>query len=100
MLLMLTGCEQEPNPISAEQAVFVGIWEQGRFGENTNYEYLQISASGYLSYARIDKSGGASTCVVIEKSPINDITNEQIRVSILGLFTSDFEIDKPPAAAG
>jgi hypothetical protein len=45
MVLMLTGCEQEPTPISAEHVAFVGVWEQGKFGGDTTYEYLQISVS-------------------------------------------------------
>ena len=100
MVLMLTGCEQEPTPISAEHVAFVGVWEQGKFGGDTTYEYLQISASGYFSYARIEKSDGVSTCVVIEKMPIESITNRQISVSVLWFFTSDFEINKPPTAVG
>lgn len=100
MALMLTGCEMEPTPISAEHVAFVGVWEQGKFGGDTTYVYLQISASGYFSYARIEKSDGVSTCVVIEKNPIKSITDGQISVSILAIFTSEFEINKPPTAVG
>ena len=100
MVLMLTGCEQEPTPISVEHVGFVGVWEQGKFGGDATYEYLQISASGYFSYARIEKSDGVSTCAVIEKTPIKNITDGQISVSVLGIFTSDFEVNKPPTEVG
>ena len=98
--LVLTGCSEKPTPISLEHAVFVGVWEQGRFGEGTNYRYLQISASGYFAYARFEEKGAVSTCVVIEKSPVKQITNSQINVSFLWFFTTEFEINKPPTEVG
>ncbi len=100
LALILTGCGQEPNPISSQRAAFVGVWEQGRFGQGTTYEYLQISAPGYFSYARFEKSNGISTCVAFEKTPLNKITSTQITVSFLWIFTSDFEINRPPAEFG
>lgn len=100
MALMLTGCGSEPSPLSAEHAAFIGVWEQGEFGQGGTYEYLQISASGYLAYARVEKNEGSSVCIVIEKTRVGKITPSQISVSFLWFFTIDFEINKPPVEAG
>ena len=100
LALTLAGCSQEPTPITSEHVAFVGVWEQGRFGEGTTYQYLQISASGYIASARFEKTGGRTTCVVMARMPVKIFTRSQISASFLRFFTIDFEINKPPTEVG
>ena len=95
-LLFATGCEQEPTPIASEHAEFVGVWEQGKFGEGTTFRYMQISASGYFSFAQIEKNDGISTCSTLDKSPLVSISSTQISISFLWFFTAKYKINKPP----
>lgn len=93
---VLTGCDQEPTPDLAEHPEFIGVWEHGEFGQDGKYVYLQISADGYLAYARSEKDGGTYICVAAERSTVDVLTDAQIRTSILWLFPMDFEINEPP----
>jgi len=97
---VLVGCSQEPAPISQNRTSYVGIWEQGNFGEGTKYQYLQISASGYLASARFAKVGGTTTCSVVGKIPITSITSSKISTSALWVINMDFTVNRPPKREG
>ncbi len=102
-LLVLGGCDQEEaevKPLPAEKAAYVGIWENGRYGESDPYVYLQISEDGYFAYARNDTTGIGSSCMVVDKAPLGSITDARISVPLFWDFTIDFEVNEPPRESG
>lgn len=99
--LALAGCDaDEPPPLAPEHAAYVGIWENGRFGESDPYAWLQISADGYIAYARYESIGSGYRCLVLNRTPVGGITDTQITVPILWSFTADFVVNRTPYESG
>ena len=92
----VTGCDLEPEPLAVEHADFVGVWERGQYGEGTSYRYLQISASGYLTHARFEKTEQSIHCLSVGAMPVKKISELQITTTFLWLFSMDYEVNEQP----
>ncbi len=94
----IAGCFQAPSPVPPEKAGYVAVWERGRYPLDSfdefrgTYMYLQITQDGHVVYARFRKTGNSQSCTSVGRSTLKSLTDEQIDIEILWLFTMSFEV--------
>ena len=101
----LAGCLQSASPVPQEKAGYVGVWERGQYPLDSfdefrsTYVFLHITQDGHVVYARFRKTENSQSCTSVGRSTLKSLTDEQIDIEILWLFTMSFEVNEPPHEA-
>ena len=102
IVLLLTGCGQEPMPLPSGKSDFAGVWQLGEYPAGTladfegRYIYLEINPEGNVVYAEFWRSGMTTSCTSIGSSPIKTFTDQQFEVSVMWVITMTYVINAPP----
>ena len=93
---VVAGCYQRPEPIPLAHADYVGVWEHGAFAGDGIYVHMQITADGWMTYARSDRSGRSSRCTNYSGIRVQRIAAGNISALMFWPFELEFVTDGPP----